>query len=103
MKLWIISSILLVLVIGGFFAVNAIQDNTITQTTGCGKCNGSCTADSNCGLTGCGAVNGGECTCNKSGSCGGSCSSGTGSCGSAGCGVTAGTGSCGCERFASKN
>jgi len=99
MKLWIIVSMLSVLAISGFFAVNALQDDSSAiQTTGCGKCNGSCTADSNCGLAGCGAVNGEECICNKSGSCGGSCSSGTGSCGSAGCGVTSGTGSCGCSK-----
>jgi len=99
MKIWIIASMLVVLAIGGFFAVNALQDDTTKTptTTGCGKCNGSCTAENNCGLAGCGAVNGGECTCNKSDSCSGGCSAGTGSCGSAGCGVEK-TGSCGCNK-----
>jgi len=50
-------------------------------------------------LAGCGAVNGGECTCNKFGSCGGSCQSGSGNaCGSSGCAAAQGTGSCGCKK-----
>lgn len=100
MKTWIIVGIVLVLVVGGFFAVSALQsDNKPVLNTGCGKCNGSCTADSNCGLAGCGAVNGGECACNKSGSCGGSCQSGSGNtCGSSGCAAAQGTGSCGCGK-----
>lgn len=98
MKTLIIVGLIAVLLVAGVFAVNAFQPSgKAVVNTGCGKCNGSCTADSNCGLAGCGAANGGECTCNKSGSCGGSCSSGTGSCGSAGCGVEK-TGSCGCGK-----
>lgn len=100
MKIWIIVSVVLVLLIGGFFAVNALQtDGNAVTNTGCGKCNGSCTAESNCGLAGCGAVNGGEFTCNKSGSCGGSCQAGCGStCGSSTCAAAQGTGSCGCSK-----
>jgi hypothetical protein len=98
MKTLIMVGIALVLIVGGFFAVNALQSDGISVVnSGCGKCNGSCTAETNCGLAGCGATNGGECTCNKSGSCGGNCQAGTGGCGSAGCGVEK-TGSCGCAK-----
>lgn len=98
MKTWIIVGIVLVLVVSGFFAVNALQSSgSVVASVGCGKCNGSCTADNNCGLASCGAANGGECTCNKSGSCGGSCTSGN-TCGSAGCAAAQGTGNCGCGK-----
>ncbi len=100
MKTLIIVGMVLVLIVGGFFAVNALQtDGNAIANTGCGKCNGSCTADSNCGLASCGAVNGGECTCDKSSSCGGSCQVGSvDTCGSSGCAAVQGTGSCGCGK-----
>jgi len=102
MKSWIIVSAVLVLLVVGIFGANALvlnsaKDIPIITKTGCGSCNGSCSAGNNCGLSSCGAVNGGECTCGKTASCNGSCSSGS-SCGSAGCGVAQGTGSCGCKK-----
>lgn len=98
MKMWIMMGIITALLVAGIFAVNALQTNgKAIASIGCGKCGGSCSAETgSCGLAGCGAANGGECTCNKS-SCGGSCSDETGSCGSAGCGVEK-TGSCGCGK-----
>lgn len=97
MKSWIIASIVLVLIIVGVLAVNALQTDKAVSGGGCKKCNGSCTAESNCGLASCGATNGGECTCGKGSTCGGSCQSGGASCGSVGCGVEK-TGSCGCGK-----
>lgn len=101
MKMWIIASAILVLLVVGIFGANALifNSNEKIQTstiTGCGSCNGGCTADNNCGLSSCGAANGGECTCGKTASCNGSCSSGS-SCGSAGCGAKTGSG-CGCSK-----
>lgn len=98
MKYWIIASLVLVLVIAGVFGVNAYRANSsdIPTVAGCGSCNGGCTVDSNCGLSSCGAANGGECTCGKAASCNGSCTAGS-SCGSTGCGAKT-TGSCGCSK-----
>lgn len=101
MKTWMIASVVVVLLVVGIFGANALISNynekTETSTsTGCGSCNGSCTAESNCGLSSCGAANGGECTCGKVASCNGSCTA-ENSCGSAGCGAKTGTG-CGCNK-----
>lgn len=103
MKLWIIASMLVLLAVGGFFAVNALQDDmtNVLATTGCGKCNGSCTTESNCGNANCGALTEGECQCNSSGagcgSCNRSCTSASG-CGQSGCSVTTGAKTCGCGK-----
>ena len=98
MKYWIIASVVLVLAFAGIFGVSAyLTSNSDTQKIGgCGSCNGSCTADSNCGLSSCGATNGGQCTCGKATSCNGSCTAGS-SCGSASCGAATGSG-CGCNK-----
>lgn len=98
MKYWIIASLALILIVAGVFGVNAYRiDASDTQTSiGCGSCNGGCTGDNNCGLSSCGAANGGECTCGKNASCNGSCSA-ISSCGSVGCGART-TGSCGCNK-----
>lgn len=94
-----IIGIIAIAIIGVSFGF-ATQDTSNTQTLAksCGKCNGTCTAENNCGLASCGAVTGGTCTCNKSGSCSGSCSATTGTCGSATCAAAKGTGSCGCSK-----
>ncbi|MFA5174388.1 MAG: hypothetical protein WC438_04365 [Candidatus Pacearchaeota archaeon] len=42
-----------------------VDDNAKTTTTGCSSCGNSCSAEKNCGLATCGAVNGGTCGCNK--------------------------------------
>jgi len=98
MKYWIIAGLVLILIVGGIFGVNAYRANASnTQTSvGCGNCNGGCTAENNCGSSSCGATNGGECTCGKSASCNGSCTA-TSSCGSAGCGAKT-ISSCGCNK-----
>jgi len=71
MKTLIIAAILvgiLVIAIAGITIVKAAT-NTSTQDgkptcTSCG-CNGGCTAEKNCGMASCGAVNGGTCSCAK--------------------------------------
>jgi hypothetical protein len=71
MKTWIIASILLgMLVIGGFAVVSALSDNAkdsttiVSKSTSCSTCGNECNAQSNCGLSTCGAVSGtGSCGC----------------------------------------
>jgi len=74
MNLWMISAIVLGILILGGIAVTALttQNNTdsiagttTTKNVGCSSCGNSCTAEKNCGLATCGAVNGGSCGCNK--------------------------------------
>lgn len=85
MKTWIIASavIALLLVVGIVAVQFGTADNSAKSTVsatsstgggcgcnkastgGCGSCNGECTAEKNCGLAGCGAANGGACTCGK--------------------------------------
>jgi len=100
MKAWIIAGAVLILVLGIFGASALIFNSNdrvqTTTSTGCGSCNGGCTADSNCGLSSCGAANGGACTCGNTSSCNGSCTAES-SCGSAGFGAKTGSG-CGCNK-----
>ena len=67
MNLWMISAIVLGILILGGIAVTALatQEDTATtvKTGSCSSCGNSCTAEKNCGLATCGAVNGGSCSC----------------------------------------
>ncbi|VVB83861.1 Uncharacterised protein [uncultured archaeon] len=72
MKTWIIVGLIVgLLLAGGIAMVSALsteQPNSTTSSTagaGCSSCGGKCTADKNCGLATCGAVNGGKCSCGK--------------------------------------
>ena len=104
MKIGLIAIVTIAVLLLGTFSVMALtKPSTITKTSsGCGSCNGSCTAEKNCGLAGCEATTGGSCTCGKTttssgcGSCNGSCTAEK-SCGATGCGTTTG-GSCGCKK-----
>ena len=62
----IVAIIASLLIVGGIFAVSAYtetdQPSTIASCTSCGN---GCTAENNCGLASCGAVNGGTCGCGK--------------------------------------
>ena len=65
MNLWIIASVIVgLLIIGGVAVVNAVENNTEnTEQIECSTCGNSCTAESNCGLSTCGAISGGSCGC----------------------------------------
>ena len=70
MNMWIIVAVAIgMLAIAGIFVVSAVTNNDTptsnTESTGCGSCNGQCTAESGCGQATCGASNGGKCTCGK--------------------------------------
>ena len=69
MNNWIIVSIIIgLLLVGGITFVSAISSNrpdTKVTTTTCSSCGGTCSANKNCGLATCGAVNGGKCSCGK--------------------------------------
>lgn len=67
MNLWILGAIVLgLLAITGVIVfnigtVNADESDTIA----CSTCGNACTAQSNCGLSSCGAVSGGACGCGR--------------------------------------
>ena len=65
MKTWIIIGVFLLLIVGSFFTVNALQSNQETQSNDePGSCGGSCQAENNCGSSTCGVVQGtGSCGC----------------------------------------
>ena len=74
MKTMMIAAIVIgLLVVAGIAMVNAnIDDPTETQNNAisdaspsCSGCGNGCSAEKNCGLATCGAVNGGSCGCNK--------------------------------------
>jgi len=46
------------------YAADNSSEEQITSAT-CTSCGNSCTAENNCGLTACGAVNGGTCGCGR--------------------------------------
>jgi len=65
MNKWIVLGIVCLLAVSSivFAAVNKTSETTATKqttTTGCGSCNGGCTAEKNCGVATCGAVSGGK-------------------------------------------
>ena len=67
MNMWIIAGIIAgALLIGGLAIGNVVTADTPqenSQGVSCSTCGNSCTAESNCGLATCGAVNGGSCSC----------------------------------------
>jgi len=66
MNMWIIAGIIVGLVaIAGIAFVNAYTIDNKTETKTCTSCENKCTAESNCGLATCGAVNGKDCGCGK--------------------------------------
>jgi uncharacterized low-complexity protein len=69
MNLWIIAAVFVgILAIAGVAVVNALPESQSIPTTNqktCSSCGNSCTAESNCGLSTCGATNGGTCGCGK--------------------------------------
>jgi len=62
------AKIMRILIIGGI-AVSALTTNQAEQKPAekisCSSCGNSCTAEKNCGLATCGAVNGKTCGCGK--------------------------------------
>lgn len=72
MNIWTIVALVIALAMVAGTLVVAYSDkvNASTETkdapkTGCGSCNGQCTANKNCGAATCGATNGGSCNCGK--------------------------------------
>jgi hypothetical protein len=68
MNRWIIATMIVgLLVFAGIVVVNAISndDVSITTTKTCTGCQKSCTGENNCGLSQCGSVSGGSCSCGK--------------------------------------
>jgi len=67
MNQWVIGAIIIgLLVIAGVVMANVgIVKANQPEKLSCSSCGNSCTADSNCGLKTCGAVNGGTCSCGK--------------------------------------
>ncbi len=92
-----IALLLVAIIAAGVYAINLKGTDVVITTKSCGSasCNGSCTAENNCGSSSCGATTGGACTCGQ-GSCGGSCTTGN-TCSSSTCGAKVG-GSCGCSK-----
>ena len=68
MKMWIIAMVVGITLLLGVVAVSAISSGTPeapVKVASCSSCGNACTAENNCGLATCGAVNGGKCTCGK--------------------------------------
>ena len=66
MNLWIIGVIIAgLLLIGGAMVVKANLQETPEpkELLSCSNCGGNCDAEKNCGLSTCGAINGGSCGC----------------------------------------
>jgi len=67
MKTWIIAAVIVGLLIAASIGTLSLTKADIApvkvQSSGCGACNGKCTASSNCGLSTCGASSGGSCSC----------------------------------------
>lgn len=67
-NLVIVGIIVGLLIVGGIAFVSAISspsDSADLTTETCTSCGGRCTAEDNCGLATCGAVNGGTCNCGR--------------------------------------
>ena len=69
MNMWMLTAIVLgILVIGGI-AVTALNTEPELESKQdsieCSSCGNSCSLESNCGLSACGAVNGGSCGCGR--------------------------------------
>ena len=65
MNIWIIAALLIgLLVIAGAVVAN-FSIAKEPEKISCSGCQGKCSADKNCNLETCGAVNGGKCSCGK--------------------------------------
>ncbi len=68
MNNWVIVGIIAgLLILGGIAFATAISSNQADTeaSTVCLSCGGKCTAEKNCGLAACGAVNGKKCGCGR--------------------------------------
>ena len=68
MNFWIIAAIVIgVLGIAGVFivSISAVNADEEIEASECTSCGNACTIDNNCGLSSCGAVNGGSCGCGR--------------------------------------
>lgn len=66
MNTWLIVAIIAgLMMVAGIAMVNALANNTYKeqQFISCETCGNSCTLESNCGLSTCGAVSGAGCGC----------------------------------------
>ena len=60
----VIVGIVALLAFGAFSLVN-VNATAEKEIKSCSECQGKCTAENNCGLATCQALNGGACGCNK--------------------------------------
>lgn len=69
MKTWIVIAVIAVMIaFAGIVVVNAVSDTPVEKANyeKCGlKCGNSCTAENNCGLETCKALQGKTCACGK--------------------------------------
>ena len=68
MNLWMIAAITVgILAVAGILVFNlgTVTADEVTETSTCTSCGNSCTAENNCGLASCGAVQGGSCGCGR--------------------------------------
>lgn len=68
MKIWMIAIIVGITLLLGVVAVGAVgfgPAEAPAKIAACSSCGNGCTASNNCGLSTCGAVNGGKCGCGK--------------------------------------
>jgi len=66
-KILLIAVIVGIVALLAFGAFSLVKANTAAEKEikSCSECQGKCTAENNCGLATCGAVNDGTCGCNK--------------------------------------
>lgn len=66
---WVVLIVVGIITIISFGAFAIVKANSPTEKTttqiSCSGCQGKCTAEKNCGLSTCGATNGGTCGCSK--------------------------------------
>jgi len=66
---WVVLIVVGIITIISFGAFAIVKANSSTEKTttqiSCSGCQEKCTAEKNCGLSTCGAVNGGTCGCSK--------------------------------------
>ncbi len=66
MNIWLLAAIIAVLVVAGIAVTyTTAQQEKTTEKISCSGCGNACTAEKNCGLATCGAVNGRSCGCGK--------------------------------------
>lgn len=65
MNLWIIAAIVIGLLAITVVTVSNLSSADETEVIECIGCGNACNANSNCGLSSCGAVSGGSCGCGR--------------------------------------